>query len=127
MDKIRRKLENFMRGRNGMDDLNQVILAVTIVLDLISMFTRNRVIYCIFMMGLFFFIYRFFSRDVYARGEENRRHQKMVRINKMRYDMRKEYRIFTCKSCGRNIRVPRGKGKIEVTCPVCGNRKIHRT
>ena len=46
---------------------------------------------------------------------------------KLKYDQRKEYNIFKCKSCGRKVRVPRGKGKIEVTCPICGNKKICRT
>ena len=45
----------------------------------------------------------------------------------MRFEMRKEYRIFRCKGCGRNIRVPRGKGKLEITCPLCGRKVIHRT
>ena len=50
-----------------------------------------------------------------------------INLYKLKCEQRKEYKIFQCKSCGRKIRVPRGKGKIEVTCPVCGNKKICRT
>lgn len=53
--------------------------------------------------------------------------QTKFNLYKLKYEQRREYKIFQCKSCGRKIRVPRGKGKIEVTCPICGNKKICRT
>ncbi len=53
--------------------------------------------------------------------------QRAIQLNKTKYEQRKEFKIFRCKSCGRNVRIPKGKGKIQVTCPVCGNKTIHRT
>ena len=40
---------------------------------------------------------------------------------------KKSYRFFKCPACRQNIRVPKGKGRIEITCPRCGNRFIKKT
>lgn len=127
MNRLIRKLYDFMRGRNGMDSLNRVLFLVVLILDLISAFTKNYIVYLLFMAGSVLFFYRFLSKNLGARRRENDKFESLVRINRMKYDMRKDYKIFKCKVCGRNIRVPRGKGKIEVTCPVCKNKTIHRT
>ena len=39
----------------------------------------------------------------------------------------KEHRIFRCPKCDKRVRVPRGRGKIEITCPHCGNKFIKRS
>ena len=127
MNRLIRRLYDFMRGRNGMDNLNRVLFLVVLILDFISAFTKNSIVYLLFIAGTVLFFYRFLSKNLGARRRENDKFESLVRINKMKYDMRKDYKIFKCKVCGRNIRVPRGKGKIEVTCPVCKNKTIHRT
>jgi len=33
-----------------------------------------------------------------------------------------KYRYFTCPACKARLRVPRGKGKIKLTCNKCGNK-----
>jgi hypothetical protein len=37
------------------------------------------------------------------------------------------YRVFTCPSCGRRCRAPRGKGRIRITCKQCGEQFIQKT
>jgi hypothetical protein len=32
----------------------------------------------------------------------------------------KDHKYFTCKNCSAVCRVPRGRGKIVITCPRCG-------
>lgn len=127
MNRLIRRLYDFMRGRNGMDNLNRVLFLVVLILDFISAFTKNSIVYLLFIAGTVLLFYRYLSKNLGARRRENDKFESLVRINKMKYDMRKDYKIFKCKVCGRNIRVPRGKGKIEVTCPVCKNKTIHRT
>lgn len=34
----------------------------------------------------------------------------------------KEHRYFACPKCGQTVRVPKGAGKIRVTCPKCGEK-----
>ncbi|WP_207645519.1 hypothetical protein [Marvinbryantia formatexigens] len=50
-----------------------------------------------------------------------------VELVKMNFEQRKTHRIFMCKVCGKKVRVPKGKGKIEITCPSCGNKMTHHT
>ncbi len=39
----------------------------------------------------------------------------------------KNHKIFQCGKCGQMIRVPKGKGKIAITCPSCKQEFIKRT
>lgn len=50
-----------------------------------------------------------------------------IELVKMNFEQRKTHRIFMCKACGKKVRVPKGKGKIEITCPSCGNKMTHHT
>lgn len=127
MDKIKWKLQNMMHGRNGMDELGRAILIGSAAILLVSGAARWRLLYDIAVVGLFWELYRCFSKRISERKSENEKYLRFLSLNKMRFEMRKEYKIFRCKGCGRNIRVPRKKGKIEVTCPVCGTKTIHRT
>lgn len=127
MDKFKNKIQDFMRTRNGMDELGKVIGIVTIILSLFGMVLKNRIVADLGLFALIYFLFRFFSPGNIARQDENRKFLDRINLCKLQYEQRKEYRIFKCKSCGRNIRVPKGKGKIEVTCPLCGTKKICRT
>ena len=127
MDKFKKKLYDVMQGRNGVDDLGRVIFIISLVLYVLSGFLRNGFLQLLSLIGLIYTMYRTFSRDLQSRREENRRYLQFLNLQKMRFEMRKEYRIFKCKGCGRNIRVPKGKGKVETTCPLCGRKEIHRT
>ena len=127
MNRIREFLYRFMRGRYGTDELGKVSLYISCILCIISSLTDWILLYYLGMIGLIYSMYRCFSKDINRRMLENQRFLKRLNLDKVRFEQRKEYKIFKCKSCGRNIRIPRGKGKIEVTCPACGNKTRHRT
>ena len=38
------------------------------------------------------------------------------------WDNRKTTMYFKCKNCGQILSVPRGKGRIRITCPRCGTK-----
>lgn len=127
MDKWKWKFQNFMSGRNGLDELAKAVYGGSIILYLISLFTGSGFLYSLAVLGLFYGLFRVFSKNVLNRQAENRKLMKTVDLYKTRFEQRKEYKIFVCRGCGRKIRVPRGKGKVEVTCPMCGNKEVHRT
>ena len=37
------------------------------------------------------------------------------------------YSYFRCPQCGQQLRVPRGRGKISITCPKCGHQFIKKS
>ena len=67
-------------------------------------------------------IYRMYSRNIEARRREN---TAFLRFFSRLTD--KQYRYFRCPQCGQQLRVPRGRGKISITCPKCHNQFIKKS
>jgi len=120
------KLRHFMYGRYGVDELTRFILMFDCLLMVISFLIRSDIlnITCILIIGVCYL--RMFSRNYNKRYAENQIYLKYRNIfhqktAKFRYDLnqRKIYHIYKCPSCKQKIRVPRGKGKISISCPKC--------
>lgn len=121
---MRQKLARFMEGRNGMDELaraESVLVLVTLILSLF--FWPLDILAIVLLVHMYF---RVFSRNLTKRYEENQkwvnfRYHMTVRNNKRkkRFAQRKTYKFFTCPNCKQDVRVPRGHGKIMITCPKC--------
>ncbi len=134
--KIQSALSRFMYGRNGSDQLNIAILtiylAVWFVGAVLAAVLRKPVIYAVLnilmLLLAVLLIFRTFSRNLTKRREENARflawwqplRGRASAAAARRHD--KEHKYFTCKNCKTICRVPRGKGKLEITCPKCGNK-----
>ena len=65
---------------------------------------------------------RCFSRNTYKRYQENRKFLQLTGRMKDR-----EHRYFDCPKCRQMVRVPRGKGKISITCPRCREKFVKKT
>ena len=124
--KLNSGLTRFMAGRYGNDKLNNAILGVGVVFCLVSMFIRNPLVKMILTTPafalLFWANFRTFSRNTYKRYQENRRYLRFM--DQMRD---KEHRYYACPRCRQTVRVPKGKGKISITCPKCSERFIKKT
>lgn len=127
LKKIKKIISNSFKGRYGIDSLGKTISISSIVIYLIGNLLQNTILISLTMMGIIIALYRILSKQQWDRSEENRRYQRYIKLWKLRYESRKDSRIFMCRSCGRYIRVPKGKGKIQVTCTVCGDKVIRRT
>ena len=119
-----------MAGRYGNDKLNQFMMAVFLGCAVLNLFVRNAYVSTVLnswecLLILLVYI-RMFSRNISKRSSENYAYlQKTEHIRawfgkmKRRIVQSRDYHIYKCPSCGQKIRVPRGKGKICITCPKC--------
>lgn len=123
------KIRNFMIGRNGHDDLNFFIIALVGILLIVNIFVKKSFLLTIALVFLIYSYYRSLSKDISARQAENKKFldaikplRKRFNFSKNRVKNRKEYKYFKCPKCGLQMKVPRGKGKILITCQNCGEK-----
>ena len=116
----------FMQGRRGFDSLGLAILAFAAISSIVFRFTRH--ISCWIVMALFmlWFLWRFFSHRIDRRAKENewflaryRKHKKWFQLQKSRVRDYKTHKFFRCPGCRNTVRVPKGRGSIRITCPIC--------
>ena len=126
MGKIGSWFRRFMAGRYGTDKLNMYILGAGVILCLLTMFIPvplvDLVLTVISYALLIWAISRTFSRNTYKRYQENRKFLLFLDRVKDR-----QHRHFSCPKCRQPVRVPRGKGKIAIKCPKCGEKFIRKT
>jgi hypothetical protein len=116
---------NFMYGRYGTDQLNLALLVSYLVFCLLASFTGIGLFNLIALAAVIFCIYRMFSRDIARRSRENQtfltKMQPVFRwwrqLNARVRD--RDHRYYRCPCCKQVLRVPRGRGKIAITCPRC--------
>ena len=120
------KFRNFMIGRYGTDKLNMTILCAGLAVCLISAFVDsvqvNLLLTAVSYGLMIWALCRSFSRNTYKRYQENRKFLQFFDRLKDR-----EHRYYDCPKCRQVVRVPRGKGKIAITCPKCKERFIKKT
>lgn len=121
------KFQRFMMGRYGTDQFSIALLILGLVLSLFG---------GLFFWGLtlaadvlyIYVLFRFFSRNIPARQKENMAFLRLWQpvknwfsVQKQRFAQRKQYKYFKCPNCKQQLRAPRGRGEIEVTCQRCHN------
>ena len=136
---MRNWLRDFMAGRYGPDQLYFFLFILAVICMIVSRICMSiPALSLAFLFAgyalLVFALFRMLSRNVYKRRRENDRFLRFwwpVRqwfVNqRMRFKCRKTHRFFRCPSCKNLLRVPRGKGKITITCPRCGERFSRKT
>ena len=114
--KISLAMSRFMMGRYGSDKLNMALLIAGMAAGLIGAISPwFKAVFLIISYALMIWaLYRMLSRQTYKRYQENRRFLNVLERIKDR-----EHRYFTCPRCRQPVRVPRGKGKIMITCRKC--------
>ena len=119
-------LRNFMAGRYGTDRLNMVILGAGVVASLLSVWIKaapfNLIFWALSYGLMIWAIFRSLSRNTYKRYQENRKYLQITGRLKDR-----DHKYFDCPKCRQMVRVPRGKGKIAITCPRCKEKFVKKT
>ena len=138
---FRQKFQNFMMGRYGMDQLNLFMTILALVLTLLAGITGWGFLSTVGTVLLVVTIFRSYSRNISARYQENVKFmpywQKMMtlwyrlkqwfRQKQQQWKDRKTHRYFSCPNCHQTLRVPKGKGKIKISCPKCRTELIRKT
>ena len=126
LDKIKNSLYRFMAGRYGTDSLNNFLLFAAIAVMLINMLTLPSPFVNLLADALIFLsLFRTLSRNIWKRQKENIKYMELTRPVRSRFSLikknasDKEHKYFSCPHCHQTVRVPRGHGKIEITCPRC--------
>lgn len=131
---MKQKIQHFMMGRYGADQLGRLLMGISIVFLLVSLFTRLDIFYILALGFMVYEYYRMMSKKVDRRYAENQkylngRYRLVVKWNrrKERFRQRKDYHFYRCPSCKQKVRVPRGKGRICITCPKCKREFIKKS
>ena len=123
---MRERFYRFMQGRYGNDQFNRFLMILALAAMVLSILWKPQ-LYLAALGFLGWGYYRMFSRKVYTRAVENERYLDIRDKILGRLKQQKTHHIYKCPGCGQRVRIPRGKGKVEVHCPKCGKDFIKRS
>lgn len=122
---LRDKISHFMQGRYGVDVLSKTLVIGAFICAFLS-FVFGKVFYVLGLVIIVYVYYRMFSKNYERRYRENRSFVDFknkvgayFRSQKNMMKQRKTHHIYSCPQCNQKIRIPKGRGKIIVTCPKC--------
>ena len=125
------KIAAFFSGRNGMDEFSRMLTWAALILLLVSGFIPvawlNTLLYWLSLSVLIYAYYRAFSKKLAQRRSENYAYLSWRNQLKQRWTQRKTHKFYRCPKCKTTLRVPKGKGKINITCRSCGEKFIKNT
>ena len=118
---MREKFIKFMEGRYGVDAFAKFTMGFA-ACDTLG------------LLAILYTYYRMLSRDIQKRYAENQKYLSITSgirqwfcREKNLMQQRKEYHIYSCPNCKQKIRIPKGKGRIEIDCPKCHEKFIKKS
>lgn len=136
---MKEKFYKFMQGRYGVDAFSKFTMGVALVSIVLAIFTSRTsslgaILDTLGLAAIIYTYFRIFSKNIQKRYGENQKFLSATeklrgRLNREKNLMaqRKTHHIYTCPGCGQKIRIPRGKGKIEIECPKCRQKFVKRS
>ena len=130
---MKEKFIRFMQGRYGVDAFSKFLTTASLVFLVLNLvvgmiWPGNLLCTALWLCAIFCLVFsyiRMFSKNHTARYREYNlflRYKNKFDNWFSRVKQSKDYRFFRCPDCKQLIRVPRGKGKLRITCPKC--RKV---
>ncbi len=134
LSRLREGLQRFMYGRNGVDLLSRDMNIAALIFMLLHLFFRSWILYGVCILFFIASTFRILSRNRAKRSAENVKYfnsrtriKNLLAAKRQEFANRRLYRYYRCSNCKQRVRVPKGKGKIEITCPKCKSRFIKKT
>lgn len=128
------KMQRFMYGRYGSDELGRFLMIAAIVLVLLSVIEPLRFLYFAALALMIWSMFRCCSKNITKRRAELNKYLKIaekpklwLRQRKRMWNDRNTHCYIKCRGCKMYMRVPKGKGKIKVKCPKCGKEFLKKT
>ncbi len=127
---FRQKVLQFMQGRYGVDQLSNCLIWTGVFIALVTMFLHFRFLLVLSWICIIYAYVRIFSKNIQKRYAQNEKFLNATfgirnAFAKIKYRIKygnqtaEPYHIYKCRRCGQKIRIPKGKGKIMITCPKC--------
>ncbi|MBQ7295522.1 MAG: hypothetical protein IJW86_04935 [Clostridia bacterium] len=127
------KLRKFMYGRYGNDQLNLALVIFGCVLTLFLSFFDAAFIRYLGLIPYIVAACRMLSKNIAKRQQENLKFLKISApwrqfiIKKVKQFQDKDHKYYQCPKCHNTLRVPKGRGKIKISCPHCSTEFIKKT
>ena len=127
--RFRERLERFMSGRYGNDQLNNLLLIAVLVIIFVNIFFNSYIVTLAYLALWGWSVFRSMSRNIYKRRKENEIFLKVwgpisgkFKLMKNKHRDRKTHVYKKCPQCKSILRLPKRKGKHTVKCPICDER-----
>ncbi len=128
-------MNRFMKDRYGMDELSRTMLIIGLLGSIANIYFKNSYVNFVLILLFFYFgIYRPLSKNKTQRIIERRKYRDITKPlreffqkSKVRAQGMQHYKYFHCPNCKKELKVPKKKGKIKITCPYCKHNFIKKT
>ncbi|MHC1747653.1 MAG: hypothetical protein AB9856_04585 [Cellulosilyticaceae bacterium] len=127
-------LKKFMLGRYGFDQLGVGLMILAIILVFLTSIIQTPIISVLTYIPLIYCYFRVFSKNISKRRQENTyflRYWNPIanKFKKLKARLKgmKTHRYYKCPNCHQELRVPKGRGNIKITCPKCQHTFSKRT
>lgn len=134
LQRLAAKMQQFMVGRYGNDEFTLFLLIVSLIFSFLGNFRPIRFMYFMGLALIVFALFRSLSKNYEARRKElnwylrwSEKPKAELKLLGNRFRDRKTHCYFKCKDCKTVLRVPKNRGKIEITCPKCRAKVIKKT
>ena len=132
---MKEKFLKFMEGRYGGDELSRFGMVLAILLTILSGFLHKPWLnHIAILLILYFGVFRVFSRNTTKRYRERLKYlnatqplRNFFRQQSLKIKNKSKYKYLKCPECSNKMKVPKGKGKIKITCPYCKETFIKKT
>ena len=126
MNDFRYRLARFFQGRTGVDALGRTVTWIALILMIITMITHSNIAYLLAMACLIYSFWRMLSKNYQKRYAENAKFLALTSKLRFNFNQYRTYKVFKCPNCNQKLRVPRGRGKIQITCNRCRTQFIKK-